>query len=67
MTYFRNAVDSPGVGLPNNKKKKTTLVKNHKYFLPIKFHQNLSSESGEVKMYIGKKRTTHNSKEIPML
>ena len=44
MTYFGPARDPP---LGGSGRKTTTLVKDHKYFIPTKFHQNPSSGSGE--------------------
>ena len=57
MTYFGPALDPP---LAGSGRKTTTLVRDHEYFIPTKFHQNLSSGSGEevenVKVY-GRRRT----------
>ena len=54
MTYFGPALDPPLGGSG-----RTTLVRDHEYFIPTKFHQNLSSGSEEevenVKVY---RRTT---------
>ena len=44
MTYFDPALDPP---LGVSGRKTTTLVRDHEYFIPTKFHQNLSSGSGE--------------------
>ena len=44
MTYFGPALDPPLVG---SGRKTTTLVRDHEYFIPTKFHQNPSSGSGE--------------------
>ena len=44
MTYFGPALDPPPGG---SGRKSTTLVRDHEYFIPTKFHQNLSSGSGE--------------------
>ena len=44
MTYFGPALDPP---LGGSGRKTTTLVRDHEYFIPTKFHQNLSSGSGE--------------------
>ena len=44
MTYYGPARDPP---LGGSGRKTTTLVKDHKYFIPTKFHQNPSSGSGE--------------------
>ena len=44
MTYFGPALDPPLVG-PG--RKTTTLVRDHEYFIPTKYHQNPSSGSGE--------------------
>ena len=56
MTYFGPALDLP---LGGSGRKTTTLVRDHEYFIPTKFHQNLSSGSEEevenVKVY---RRTT---------
>ena len=60
MTYFCPALDPP---LGGSGRKTTTLVRDHEYFIPTKFHQNLSSGSGEevenVKVY-GVEITLHN-------
>ena len=52
MTYFGPALDPP---LGGSGRKTTTLVRDHEYFIPTKFHQNPSSGSGEevenVKVY----------------
>ena len=57
MTYFCPALDPP---LGRSGRKTTTLVRDHEYFIPTKFHQNPSSGSGEevenVKVY-GRRRT----------
>ena len=45
MTYFGPALDPP---LGGSGRKTTTLVRDHEYFIPTKFHQNPSSGSGEV-------------------
>ena len=44
MTYFDPALDPP---LGGSGRKTTTLVRDHEYFIPTKFHQNPSSGSGE--------------------
>ena len=44
MTYFCPALDPP---LGGSGRKTTTLVRDHEYFIPTKFHQNPSSGSGE--------------------
>ena len=44
MTYFGPALDPP---LGGSGRKTTTLVRDHEYFTPTKFHQNPSSGSGE--------------------
>ena len=44
MTYFGPALDPP---LGGSDRKTTTLVRDHEYFIPTKFHQNPSSGSGE--------------------
>ena len=44
MTYFGPALDPP---LGGSGRKTTTLVRDHDYFIPTKFHQNPSSGSGE--------------------
>ena len=44
MTYFGPALD-PRLG--GSGRKTTTLVRDHEYFIPTKFHQNPSSGSGE--------------------
>ena len=52
MTYFCPALDPP---LGGSGRKTTTLVRDHEYLIPTKFHQNPSSGSGEevenVKVY----------------
>ena len=52
VTYFCPALDPP---LEGSGRKTTTLVRDHEYFIPTKFHQNPSSGSGEevenVKVY----------------
>ena len=57
MTYFGPALDPP---LGGSGRKTTTLVRDHEYFIPTKFHQNPSRGSGEevenVKVY-GRRRT----------
>ena len=44
MTYFCPALDPP---LDGSGRKTTTLVRDLEYFIHTKFHQNLSSGSGE--------------------
>ena len=44
MTYFCPTLDPP---LGGSSRKTTTLVRDHEYFIPTKFHQNPSSGSGE--------------------
>ena len=44
MTYFGPALDPP---LGGSGRKTTTLVRDLEYFIHTKFHQNLSSRSGE--------------------
>ena len=44
MTYFGPALDPP---LGGSGRKTTTLVRDHEYFIPTKFHKNQSSGSGE--------------------
>ena len=44
LTYFGPALDPP---LEGSGRKTTTLVRDHEYFIPTKFHQNPSSGSGE--------------------
>ena len=44
MTYFGPDLDPP---LGGSGRKTTTLVRDHEYFIPTKFHQNPSSGSGE--------------------
>ena len=44
MAYFGPALDPP---LGGSGRKTTTLVRDHEYFIPTKFHQNPSSGSGE--------------------
>ena len=45
MTYFGPALDPP---LGGSGRKTTTLVRDHEYLIPAKFHQNPSSGSGDV-------------------
>ena len=45
VTYFGPALDSP---LGGSGRKTTTLVRDHEYFIPTKFHQNLSGFGEEV-------------------
>ena len=58
MTYFGPALDLP---LGGSDRKTTTLVRDHEYFIPTKFHQNPSSGSGEevenVNVYVQRRRT----------
>ena len=44
MTYFGPALDPP---LGGSGRKTRTLVRDHEYFIPSKFHQNPSSGFGE--------------------
>ena len=44
MTYFCLALDPP---LGRSSRKTTTLVRDHEFFIPTKFHQNPSGGSGE--------------------
>ena len=44
MTNFGPTLDPP---LGGSGRKSTTLVRDHEYFIPTKFHQNPSSGSGE--------------------
>ena len=55
MTYFCPALDplQGGTG-----RKTTTLVRDHEYFIPTKFHQNPSSGSGEEVENVESLRTT---------
>ena len=59
VTYFGPALDPP---LGGSGPKTTTLVRDHEYFIPTKFHQNISSGSGEevenVKVYRRQRRRT---------
>ena len=59
MTYFGSALD-PHLG--GSGRKTTTLVRDHEYFIPTKFHQNPLSGSGEevenVKVYGRRRRRT---------
>ena len=73
VTYFCSALDPP---LGGSGRKTTTLVRDHEYFIPTKFHQNPSSGSGEevenVKVYRQMDddgRTTHydNSSLEPLV
>ena len=64
MTYFCPALDPP---LGGSGRKTTTLVRDHEYFMHTKFHQNLSSGSGEevenVKVY-GRRRRTDGRRTV---
>ena len=57
MTYFSPALDPPlgGSGRGGSGRKTTTLIRDHEYFIPTKFHKNPSSGSWEeaenVKVY----------------
>ena len=55
MTYFCPALD-PSLGGSGRKTK--TLVRDHEYFIPTKFHQNPSSGSGEEVQNVKSLRTT---------
>ena len=44
VTYFGPTLDPPLIG---SGRKTTTLIRDHEYFIPSKFNQNLSSGSGE--------------------
>ena len=55
MTYFGPALDPP---LDRSGRKTTTLVRDHEYFIPTKFHQNPSSGSGEEVEYVKSLRQT---------
>ena len=55
MTYFGPALDPP---LGGSGRKTTTLVRDHEYFIPTKFHQNPSSGFGEEVENVKSLRTT---------
>ena len=55
MTYIYHALDPPLGGFG---RKTTTLVRDHEYFIPTKFHQNPSSSSGEEVENVKSLRTT---------
>ena len=55
MTYIGPALDPP-LGLSGQKT--TTLVRDHEYFIPTKFHQNPSSGSKEEVENVKSLRTT---------
>ena len=57
MTYFGPALDPP---LDGSGRKTTTLVRDHEYFIPTKFHQNPSSGSGEEVENVTSLRRTDN-------
>ena len=65
MTYFGPALD-PLLG--GSGRKTTTLVRDHENFIPTKFHQNLSSGSGDevenVKVYRRTVRYDNSSHEV---
>ena len=66
MTNFGPALDPP---LGGSGRKTTTLVRDHEYFIPTKFHQNPSSGSGEevenVKSLRTDGRTTDSATAAP--
>ena len=53
--FFCPALDPP---LGGSGRKTTTLVRDHEYFIPTKFHQNPSSGSGEEVENVKSLRTT---------
>ena len=55
VTYFCPALDPP---LGGSGRKTTTLVRDHEYFIPTKFHQNPLSSSGEEVENVNSLRTT---------
>ena len=55
MTYFGPTLDPP---LDGSGRKTTTLVRDHEYFIPTKFHQNPSSGFGEEVENVKSLRTT---------
>ena len=55
MTYFWPALDPP---LGGSGRKTTTLVRDHEYYIPTKFHQNPSSGFGEEVENVKSLRTT---------
>ena len=55
VTYFGPALDPP---LGGSGRKTTTLVRDHEYFIPTKFHQNPSSGSREEVENVKSLRTT---------
>ena len=57
MTYFYPALDPP---LGGSGRKTTTLIRDHEYFIPTKFHQIPSSGSGEEveNVIVYRRRTT---------
>ena len=57
MTYFGPALDPP---LGGSGRKTTTLVGDHEYFIPTKFHQNPPSSSGEEVENVKSLRTDDN-------
>ena len=68
MTYFGLALDPP---LGGSGRKTTTLVRNHEYFIPTKFHQNPSSSSGEevenVKFTDGRRTVPYDNSSLEPL
>ena len=62
MTHFGPALDPP---LGGSGRITTTLVRDHEFFIPTKFHQNPSSGSGEevenVKVY-GRRQMTDDGR-----
>ena len=59
MTYFCPALDPP---LGGSGRKTTTLVRDHEYFIPTKFHQNPSSGTGEEVENVKSLRTTDDGR-----
>ena len=57
VTYFCPALDPP-MGGSSRKTTSWTLVRDHEYFIPTKFHQNPSSGSGEEVENVKSLRTT---------
>ena len=55
VTYFCPALDSP---LGRSGRKTTTLVRDHEYFIPTKFHKNPSSGSGEEVENVNRRQQT---------
>ena len=61
MTYFDPALDPP---LGVSGRITTTLVRDHEYFIPTKFHQNPLSDSGEEVENVKSLRRTDDGRTV---